>query len=262
MDAIGDSAQGQRLVNFRIFYLITQLVGIAIIILMAAWISLFLGGFGWSTPAIEFNWHPMLMTIGMIYLFGNSITLYRGLRYARKKNLKLSHASLFGVIMVLIILALIAVFNSHNMAKPPIPNMYSLHSWVGLSAVIVFGCQWVAGFVSFMYPQVGGPMKVTYMPIHIFFGLFAFVLAIIAALLGVTEKAVFHMGAEKYSQLPDEAFVVNSIGALIVTFAGLIVYLATNENYRRAPLPEDAMLLIGHDDERHNLLSDDASSSS
>lgn len=80
MDAIGDAAQGQRLVNFRIFYLVAQMVGISIIILMGSWISICLGGFGWSTPAIEFNWHPMLMTIGMIYLFGNcenrSIILY------------------------------------------------------------------------------------------------------------------------------------------------------------------------------------------
>lgn len=53
--------------------------------------------------------------------------------------------------------------------------------------------QWVAGFVSFLYPQIAGPMKITYMPIHVFFGLLAFVLAIIAALLGITEKAIFHM---------------------------------------------------------------------
>lgn len=71
MDEIGGSAQGQRLVNFRIFYMITQMVGITIIILMGSWISFHLKGFGWSTPEIEFNWHPMLMTIGMIYLFGN-----------------------------------------------------------------------------------------------------------------------------------------------------------------------------------------------
>ncbi|KAJ6642444.1 Plasma membrane ascorbate-dependent reductase CYBRD1 [Pseudolycoriella hygida] len=261
MEPIGDTTQGQRLINFRIFYLITQMVGITIIILMAAWISIYLGGFGWSAPAIEFNWHPLLMTIGMIYLFGNSITLYRSFRYARKKNLKISHATLFGVIMVLIILALIAVFNSHNLASPPIPNLYSLHSWIGLGAVIIFGCQWVAGFVSFLYPQIAGPNKMVYMPIHIYFGLLAFVLAIIAALLGITEKAIFHMGASAYSQLPNEAYIVNSIGALIVLFAGLIVFLTTNEGYRRIPLPEDAMLLIGHDDERHNLLSDASSSS-
>jgi len=173
--------------------------------------------------------------------------LYRGVRYARKKNLKISHATIFGVIMILIILALIAVFNSHNLANPSIPNMYSLHSWVGLAAVIIFGCQWVAGFVSFLYPQVSGHTRMAYMPIHIYFGLFAFVLAIIAALLGISEKAFFSMGA-KYSQLPNEAYIVNSIGALIVLFAGFIVFLTTNEGYRRVPLPEDAMLLTTHDE--------------
>lgn len=74
MDEIGGTDQGQTLLNFRILYLIAQMIGITIIILMGSWITLFLGGFGWSTTAIEFNWHPMLMTIGMIYLFGNGKT--------------------------------------------------------------------------------------------------------------------------------------------------------------------------------------------
>lgn len=55
-------------------------------------------------------------------------------------------------------------------------------------------------------------------------------------------------GAASYSQLPNEAYIVNCIGALIVTFGGLILFLTTNEGYKRAPLPEDAMLLIGHDE--------------
>lgn len=71
MDEIGETPEGQRIVNFRILYMIAQMLGVTIIILMGAWITIFLGGFGWSTPKIEFNWHPMLMTIGMIYLFGN-----------------------------------------------------------------------------------------------------------------------------------------------------------------------------------------------
>lgn len=51
-----------------------------------------------------------------------------------------------------------------------------------------------------------------------------------------------------YAQMPNQAVMINCIGGLIVTFSGLIVFLATNEGYRRAPLPEDAMLLIGHDE--------------
>lgn len=73
MEEIGSSNRSHEeyMVNFRILYTVLQLIGITIIILMASWITMFLGGFGISDPNIEFNWHPMLMTVGMIFLYGN-----------------------------------------------------------------------------------------------------------------------------------------------------------------------------------------------
>lgn len=144
------------------------------------------------------------------------------MRYARKKNLKIAHASTFVCVMFLTIFGLIAVFDSHNYARPPIPNLYSLHSWIGLAAVILFGLQvitcyiiaikketckrekknhkshkfefqWIGGFVTFLYPQLRGSYKSTLLPYHIFFGLLGYVLEVIAALLGLSEKAFFKM---------------------------------------------------------------------
>lgn len=58
--------------DFRLLYLLMQLIGMALLILMLGWVFIHLGGLSWSsTPAIQFNWHPLLMTIGMIYLYGN-----------------------------------------------------------------------------------------------------------------------------------------------------------------------------------------------
>lgn len=118
--------------------------------------------------------------------------IYRGLRYSSKRGLKLTHATLFGVILALVLIAGVAVYESHNLVDPPIPNFYSIHSWVGIAAMLLFVCQWIGGFVSFLFPQVRAPLKEAIMPYHIFFGLTGYVLAIAAALLGISEKAFFH----------------------------------------------------------------------
>jgi cytochrome b-561 len=62
-----------RLVNFRLLYLITQMIGVVIAILVASWIGIHLKGFGWDydAPSVLFNWHPILMSIGMVFLYGN-----------------------------------------------------------------------------------------------------------------------------------------------------------------------------------------------
>lgn len=90
------------------------------------------------------------------------------------------------------LIAGVAVYDSHVLAEPPIPNFYSLHSWIGVSAILLFVAQWIGGFVSFLFPQVRAPLKEAIMPYHIYFGLTGYILAVAAALLGISEKAFFH----------------------------------------------------------------------
>ena len=40
----------------------------------------------------EFNWHPLLMTVSLVYLYGTGVLVYRVLRNERKRTLKLVHA--------------------------------------------------------------------------------------------------------------------------------------------------------------------------
>ncbi|XP_054735472.1 plasma membrane ascorbate-dependent reductase CYBRD1 isoform X1 [Anastrepha obliqua] len=240
----GKMDEDATLTNFKVLYILTQLCGVTMIILVGCWVGIHFGGVGGTAnPKLEFNWHPLFMTIGLIFLYGNSILVYRGFRNVRKKTLKLSHAGIHLTAFVLTVIALITVFDSHNLADPPIPNMYSLHSWLGLGAVIVFGLQYVAGFTAYLAPGWRQSLKVAYMPLHIYFGLFGFVLAIASALMGVTEKALFAIS--DYSSFSNAGVMANCIGVFYVIFGALVVYLATESSYKREPLPEDAVLLTG-----------------
>lgn len=228
--------------NFKVLYVLTQLCGLTMIVLMGSWIGVHMGGLGGtSNPSLEFNWHPLLMTIGLIFLYGNAILVYRGFRTLRKKALKITHAAIHMGAFILTVIALVTVFDSHNLAPNPIPNMYSLHSWLGLSAVILFCLQYVVGFAAFLVPGAKDSLRAAIMPLHIYFGLFGFVLAIASAVMGITEKAIFSI--PNYSSLPSSGVTVNLCGVLFVVFGGLVVYLATNPAYKRKPLPEDTALL-------------------
>ncbi|XP_020281111.1 cytochrome b561-like isoform X2 [Pseudomyrmex gracilis] len=247
MNQLSESPQQTRdsrsLEGFFPLVTITEGCGIVLLILVGVWISYYRGGYSWrSDPKLEFNWHPLLMIIGLVYLYSNAMLLYRTQRNVRKKQLKLTHAGLMLFIVLLVVIALVAVFDSHNLASPPIPNMYTLHSWVGLTTVILFCCQWVAGCVSFLFPGLQSPLRAAYMPLHVFFGVAAFIGAIASCLLGLNEKAIFTL-KDKYADLVPEGMLVNFIGVLLIVFGGLSVYLISQERYRRIPRPEDDMLL-------------------
>ena len=64
------------------------------------------------------------------------------MRFENKFLLKILHGLLLLFSLIFTIVGLKSVFDSHNLAKPkPIPNMYSLHSWLGITAVVLFGLQ-------------------------------------------------------------------------------------------------------------------------
>ena len=43
--------------------------------MMFIWMDVYRGGFAWeSDPSTEFNIHPLLMTFGLVFLYGNGKT--------------------------------------------------------------------------------------------------------------------------------------------------------------------------------------------
>lgn len=66
--------------------------------------------------------------------------------------MKFIHAGLNILAFTLAVISLVAVFDFHNAAN--IPNMYSLHSWVGLAAVILYALQVRSHLLRVAYLQI------------------------------------------------------------------------------------------------------------
>ena len=67
MDEVEQDTRG-----FVQVYGVAQAAGFVAVVLTGVWMGHFRGGFAWaSNPAVQFNWHPLLMVLSMVYLYGN-----------------------------------------------------------------------------------------------------------------------------------------------------------------------------------------------
>lgn len=218
-------------------------VGFICIIFVLRWVLYFREGLAWDGGAAEFNWHPVLIVTGFIFLQGIAIIVYRlpWTWKCSKLMMKLIHAGLNLLAFIFAVISLVAVFDFHNAAK--IPNMYSLHSWVGLSAVILYALQLVLGLGIYLIPITPVSVRAAFMPLHVYSGLFIFTSVIATALMGITEKLIFALKDPKYKDSPPEATFVNILGVFIVFFGALILWIATRTSWKR---PSDQVLHTLH----------------
>lgn len=201
----------------------SHVLGVAAAVLVLIWCIHFRGGLAFeaTNKNLIFNNHPVLMLIGFIILGGEAIMSYRGLPWSKEVK-KLIHLILHAIAVVLGAVGVYAAFKFHN--ESGIANLYSLHSWLGLGTICLYGLQWIVGFVTFFFPGAAPALRRDALPWHALFGLFVYILAVVTSELGFLEKLTFleSSGLDKYGT---EAFLVN-FTALVVVLLGTSVVVS------------------------------------
>merc|ERR1712047_107569 len=131
--------------NRRLFFLcllVVEAFGISAVILTVHWAINIKGGVGYvENMGIPFNWHPILMTLSLIFLYGNGALIYRVIpprNDAHKLKLKLAHAGIMIIAFALMV--------------------------IGLQAALLFGCQWALGFAAFLFPKFSPEIRALILP--------------------------------------------------------------------------------------------------
>ncbi|XP_028756409.1 transmembrane ascorbate ferrireductase 1 [Neltuma alba] len=199
-------------------------LGITAIAMVLVWTIHYLGGLAWNSPdkSLLFNVHPVLMLIGLVVIGGEAIISYKSFPLEKEVK-KVIHLVLHAIALVLGIVGIYAVFLFHN--EKHIANLYSFHSWIGIAAIVLYGVQWIYGFVMFMYPGGDPALRRVSLPWHILFGLLVYMMVVAAAILGFLEKMTFleESGLAKFGS---EAYLVNFTSVVTVLFAALVVFCA------------------------------------
>ncbi|XP_041826326.1 cytochrome b ascorbate-dependent protein 3-like [Melanotaenia boesemani] len=227
-------------------------LGLLCVLFVSCWCSQWRGGFAWDGSGQQFNWHPVLMVSGLVVVYGVAAVMYRVpfTWKQRKYTWKLVHAGLMILALLLSILGLCAVFDFHRAAK--IPDLYSLHSWVGICTVVMFAFQWVLGLVGFLLPCSPLWFRAILKPVHVWLGQAVLILTLTSCISGINEKLFFSLkGAtgDAYDSLPVEAMFANFLGIIIVAFGMVVFAILSNNQWQRPETNTSAYPLLGqHED--------------
>ncbi|XP_065880196.1 probable transmembrane ascorbate ferrireductase 4 [Euphorbia lathyris] len=170
--------------------------------------------------------HPLLMVIGLIIISGEAILVHRWL--PGSGNLKKSvHLCLQGVALASGIFGIWTKFQSQ---KGVVANFYSLHSWMGLVCISLFGAQWVMGFMSFWQRGEKRRVRQKILPWHVFVGLYTYGLAIATAETGLLEKLTLLQmrTTTNVSKRSPESFLVNGLGIGLAMLSGIVICAAVS----------------------------------
>jgi hypothetical protein len=208
-------------------------------------------GFAWQKDRTKmFNLHAFLMLTGFIFFNGQAMLIYKTFLCCKKIYNKITHTIFFVLSTSLITFGMIIGIQAQHMTPLDLPatHFYSIHSWIGLVTVGLFGLQFIFGFISFLVllccEKATAGYRTKVLPTHQTMGLVIYSLAVAACLTGLLQTARSRLSGQgdkpDYKQQSNPAnpflnagLVINMVGACLIAAAIIMPYIIRNFTQRR-----------------------------
>jgi len=211
---------------------LTHILVFSSIVIVSIWVYE-LGGLG-STDHELFNWHPLLMTLAYMLFMTEGVLAYVCLDGSHSEK-KIIHLILQACSLFFSLLGVYVVFDFH--AENKYPDLYSVHSWVGLLTIFLFGLQFLGGFMTFYRSQATVQRRQEFLPYHKFLGAVTVGCAYGAMMLGAFDKQAMLPKDDVYSF---SRMLANSF-SIVVVATGAAVLFQISEVGRPTEAPSSEM---------------------
>ncbi|XP_062157699.1 probable transmembrane ascorbate ferrireductase 4 [Alnus glutinosa] len=209
--------------------------GLAVAVLVIFWALAFKSSFPPHSSSQQYlifaALHPLFMVIGFILVSGEAILVHRWLPGSRNSK-KSVHLCLQGVALASGVFGIWTKFQGDDGI---VANFFSLHSWMGLICVSLFGAQWLIGFMSFWHRGEARAARVRVLPWHVFLGLYTYGLAVATAETGLLEKLTFLQTKRNVPRHCPESMVVNGLGLGLALLSGIVILAAVSPRHQTLP---------------------------
>lgn len=120
-------------------------------------------GFSFSTgqPFEKFNWHPVLMVLGFNTFMCGATSVWTLLPLSH--NIK---KAIHGVCQIVCLCLVLASFGIVWNFKSGQYHIYTFHEYMGISTLVLYSCQLIAGLLVFGIPMIPLKIKAVLVPLH------------------------------------------------------------------------------------------------
>jgi hypothetical protein len=214
--------------------LLVRAASITFLVLVLVWVMNVEGGLGWVDASL-FGWHAFLFTLAVPVLMSEAVLAFSApifdmVQLFRSRNRQLAavilHASLNVLSLICVPLGLSAIVYYKKLSPHPIEypffTLYSSHSWMGVTTLVIWGSQFGLGIYKH-FVTLGSKRRQFVSSLHSFLGKVTYVAGLATCATGLEDMQSSDLSGVSYGAHSTFSLMA-AAGSIVLIFLGMAVF--------------------------------------